>query len=382
MTALKAPRRQALKFGPDALNSATLPPHYYFDPAIFAAEREKIFLKTWQYAGLREDVPKPGDYFTAEIQDQKIFVTRGKDGRLRAFHNVCMHRGHILVEGKGSKAIFTCPFHAWSYDATGALKAAGNAENVQGFRLEDFGLAEIKVETLGPLVLVNLDPEAAAIGPQATGLAEHWRANVKYFDRLTLRHRQDYQVKCNWKLIADQNECYHCPAIHAGVTTVQGGPAAWITTEHAIWSTHLIRANDDVTQARLAALKAPHDPDKWQNEAFIWYLWPNLIFVTHQAPTNFKILHFLPTGVESSVETLYCFTLDPPTADDQANIERFATVVQGQDLEAMEKQQTGLHARGYQRGRLMVDKERSWRSEHSVHHFDKMVWEALNGPNY
>jgi choline monooxygenase len=372
----------ALKFRPDPDRSATLPASYYIDPAIYEREKEAIFFRTWQFVGFAFDLAQPGDYITADILDQKILVVRGKDKKLRAFYNVCMHRGHVLAAGKGNKAIFTCPFHAWSYDATGALKAAGNAENVKGFRLEEFGLAEIKVETLGPLVLVNLDPTAASLADQAKGLAEHWRANVKFFDRLRFRYRQDYQVKCNWKLIADQNECYHCPAIHAGVTTVQGGPAAWITTEHAIWSTHLIRANDEVTQSRLAALKAPHDPDTWQNEAFIWYLWPNLIFVTHQAPTNFKILHFLPTGVESSVETLYCFTLDPPTADDQANIERFATVVQGQDLDAMKKQQTGLHARGYKLGRLMVDKERSWRSEHSVHHFDKMVWEALNGPNY
>lgn len=123
--------------------SGTLPASYYYDPAIFEREREAIWFKTWQLVGYVHDLAKPGDYITADILDQKVFVVRDKSGELRAFYNVCMHRGHILAEGKGSKTIFTCPFHAWSYDTDGRLRAAGNAENVAGFKLEDFSLVPI-----------------------------------------------------------------------------------------------------------------------------------------------------------------------------------------------------------------------------------------------
>ncbi len=377
------PVAAALRFTPDPDTSATLPARYYFDRDIHRREAEEIFYKTWQFVGFTFDLEQPGDYITGEIFDQKVLVVRGKDGELKAFHNVCMHRGHILAEGKGNKTIFTCPFHAWSYDTNGALKAAGNAENVAGFRLEDFHLAEIRVDTLAMLVLVNLDPNAPPLAEWAPGMAEHWRANVKLFDHLKLVHEQPYDIAANWKLTVDQNECYHCPVIHGGVTTVEGGPEAWITSEYDYWSTHLIRANDEVTRARLAERKDPHDPETWQNEAYIWWLWPNLIFVTHQAPTNFKLLHVMPVDEAHTREVLYCFTLDdPPSRDDADNIDRFANVVNPQDIDPMEKQQLGLHARGYEMGRLMVDKERSWRSEHAVHHFNKLVWEALNGPNY
>ena len=373
----------ALRFTPDANTSATLPARYYFDPAILEREAETIFFKTWQFVGFTTDLQNPGDYITEDILDQKVFVVRGKDGELHAFYNVCMHRGHILVEGKGNKTIFTCPFHAWSYDTTGELKAAGNAENVAGFQLEDFHLSGIRVETLAMMVFVNLDPDAPSLASQTPGLVEHWRDNVKHFDDLKLTHTQHYDIAANWKLIVDQNECYHCPIIHSGVTTVEGGPEAWITSEYDYWSTHEIRANDEVTQTRIAERKDPHDPATWQNEAYIWWIWPNLIFVAHQAPANFKILRVLPTGVEQSHEVLHCFTLnDPPSEDDADNIDRFANVVNMQDIDPMEKQQAGLHSRGYEMGRLMVDKERSWRSEHSVHHFNKLVWESLNGPNY
>ena len=169
-------------------------------------------------------------------------------------------------KGRATKLIFTCPFHAWSYDTNGALKAAGNAENVAGFRLEDFHLAEIRVDTLAMLVLVNLDPNAPPLAEWAPGMAEHWRANVKLFDHLKLVHEQPYDIAANWKLTVDQNECYHCPVIHGGVTTVEGGPRPGSPREYDYWSTHLIRANDEVTRARLAERKNPHDPETWQTK--------------------------------------------------------------------------------------------------------------------
>ena len=110
------------RFHPVAEYSATLPSHYYCAPEIYQREKEEIFFKSWQYAGALEDLQKPGDYVTSRIFDQQILVLRAKDGDLRAFYNVCMHRGHILAEGKGNKTVITCPFHAWSYDTTGALK--------------------------------------------------------------------------------------------------------------------------------------------------------------------------------------------------------------------------------------------------------------------
>ena len=185
--------------------SGTLPASYYFDPEIFEREKEEIWFKTWQFVGYTTDLDEPGDYITADILDQRIFVIRGKDGALRAFYNVCMHRGHVLVEGKGNRSIITCPFHAWSYDALGNLKAAGNAENVAGFRHQDFGLSEVRVETLlGLLVFVNLDASATTLASQVDGLEDQVYETVQDFDQMIFARRDRFDVKANWKFIFDQ----------------------------------------------------------------------------------------------------------------------------------------------------------------------------------
>ena len=125
-----------------------------------------------------------------------------------------MHRGHILVEGTGNKLIITCPFHAWSYDSHGNLKAAGNAENVAGFKLEDFHLSEVQVEAFGPMVYVNLDPATPSLASQAGGLLERFRGVIPGFDELHFAQRTSFPVAANWKFILDGMECYHCPVIH------------------------------------------------------------------------------------------------------------------------------------------------------------------------
>ena len=205
---------QKSQFHPDPEQSATLPGYYYYDSDIYEREKQEIWFKTWQFVGYIYDLQSAGDYITADILDQKILVSRGKDGTLRAFYNVCMHRGHILAEGKGNKTIFTCPFHAWSYDTTGALKAAGNAENVAGFKLDDFSLSEIRVEQLGHMVFVNLSPEGPALNDICGDIVNEYRAAVPRYDGLYNQRRDRYDVKANWKLAFDQMECYHCPFLH------------------------------------------------------------------------------------------------------------------------------------------------------------------------
>ncbi len=382
MSSSAAPRTTN-RFHADPELSYTLPGRYYFDAGIYASEKEEIFFKSWQFAGYVHELREPGDYVTARIVDQPVFVVRAKDGALRAYYNACMHRGHILLEGSGNVRMITCPFHAWTYDLEGNLKAAGNSENVAGFDHGDFCLPEIGVEEFANMVFVNLDAGAPSLASQAGDLAEDFRTNVVNFDRLRFGRRDPYKLKCNWKFVMDQNECYHCPIIHPRVSSVQDGPDNWTTTEYALWSKHLIRANPTIRAEREQALREPIPADDLQLDMYIWFLWPNLVFVTQWGPANFRVMHCMPEGPELTIENVDTFVLnDPPSGDDIDAMNRFRDVVQPQDTLAMEQQQLGVHARGYWQGRLMVDKGRTWRSEHAVHHFDDMVWRALNGPDY
>jgi choline monooxygenase len=370
-----------LKFTREPERSATLPAHYYFDPAIYEREKIAIWFRTWQFVGYARDLAAPGSYITATLIDQKLVVVRAKDGRLRAFFNVCMHRGHTLVEGKGRRAILTCPFHAWSYDLDGNLKAAGNAENVAGFEFADFALAPVRVDTFLHMVFVNLDPDAAPIAATYPGLAEDIRRTIPGFDRLTLATSDPLPGKYNWKFFPDMNECYHCPVLHTIMGEQQGAylQQSWVSEEHRYWAKHIILGKKDIDRT-----ERPYD---FGSEAIadvnIWYMWPNLIFIAHQGSPNFKIQATWPTGPESSHQTLDVWCLnDPPDAADLGHIRNYRDRIMPEDISAMEKQQLGVHCRGYRQGRLMVDAERTWRSEHGTHHAQRLVWEALNGERY
>ena len=371
-------------FSGNGLRSATLPAYYYYDPDIFAAEKEQIWCKSWQYVGYLGDLAEPGDYITANILDQLIFVTRAAPGELRAFYNVCMHRGHTLVEGKGNKRIITCPFHAWSYDSHGNLKAAGNAENVAGFRHEDFHLSEIQVEAFGPMVYVNLDPSAPSLASQAGGLLERFRAVIPGFDDLHFAQRTTFPVEANWKFILDGMECYHCPVIHpqqmadsdASLTT------SWESREEEFWQEHRIIGNRDLIENQKD--KLPYDfGDAEIVDVYIWYLWPNMVFTAEQGPPNFMILHALSISPETCERhVINLCQHEKPTEHDRAQFDNYTEVVFPQDRAAIEGQALGVKSLGYTQGRLMVDAENSWRSEHGTHHFDDLVWRALNGDNY
>ena len=371
-------------FRREAELSGTLPSYYYWDPDIYRREVENIWFKTWQFVGHVSDLAEPGDYITEDVLDQKILVVHAKDGEIRAFYNVCMHRGHILAEGQGNKTIFTCPFHAWSYDTTGTLKAAGNAENVAGFRLEDFSLSEIRVEVLARMVFVNLDPNATPLAELVPGLEDDIFASVPDYERLILARLDIMDVGANWKSILDGLECYHCPIIHPQnkVGANEFIERRFVGQEYDYWQKHTSYGNRKVIETMRDKLPYDVGPATVM-DINVYYLWPNLVFVTHQGPSNFKVLRAIPDGPEHSYRKIYNYGLNnPPSEHDLKQMNQYRDVVWPQDVAAMEGQAAGLKSRGYRQGRLMVDAEHSWRSEHGTHHFDRLVWEALNGPSY
>ena len=132
-------------FRADPAESYTLPARFYHDPEIWAHEKEAIFYKTWNYAGHVSQVAEPGQFLTVRIHEQNIFVAHTRTGELRAFYNVCPHRGHELLSGTGKKNIITCPYHAWAFDFDGTLKSARNTEEVKGFKREEFSLRPVQV---------------------------------------------------------------------------------------------------------------------------------------------------------------------------------------------------------------------------------------------
>src|ERR1700686_2612561 len=167
----------------------TLPASVYTDPGVHAAEKENIFGCTWQVVGHFGQVANPGDYFTTEIIGEPLLIVRGSDAKLRGFYNVCRHRAGPPAEGCGSRKLFRCGYHGWTYGLDGALLSATEIEGVENFRAEEFALVPVRTEEWFNLVFVNLDPEARPLRESLGDLPKQAEkfpfAQMKLFERLT-----------------------------------------------------------------------------------------------------------------------------------------------------------------------------------------------------
>ena len=139
--------------------SRNAPPGMYSSPEFLALEQEHIFAKEWICAGRADALSKPGDYLTMEIADQPIFVVHDRNGDIRAWSNVCLHRMSLLLEGRGNKPVITCPYHAWSYGLDGQLRNAPYMDDSAAFDKKDYCLPSIRCELFDGWIYVTLNPD-------------------------------------------------------------------------------------------------------------------------------------------------------------------------------------------------------------------------------
>jgi len=186
---------------------------YYVDPAVYEAERQAVFRRTWQLLGPADRVAAPGRYLAVEMAGWKLFVLRGRDGVLRAFHNVCRHRGApLLPEGEGRCDVLRCPYHLWLYDQAGRLKKTPWFGEDPEFRTEDFSLVPVSLDTWRGLLFVAIEPETTLARQLGALPAEVEAMPIESFTAVA---EERFVIGCNWKLYTDNFvEGYHVPGIH------------------------------------------------------------------------------------------------------------------------------------------------------------------------
>ncbi len=197
-----------------SMQAMTLPGRYYTGGEIFRQEMERFFFKKWICAGRTEQVAKAGDYFLCEVGGESIIVTRDAAGGLRAFYNVCRHRGtRMCRESHGAFAgRIQCPYHAWTYGLDGKLMGAPHMEDA-GFRREEYPLHAVQVDSWDGHIFLNLSAQSQSLASQLGDLPQKFAAWK--MEELRLYKRIVYAVKANWKLIViNYNECMHCPVLH------------------------------------------------------------------------------------------------------------------------------------------------------------------------
>jgi choline monooxygenase len=193
----------------------TVPWSWYSDPAVLAAEHERVFGRFWQYAGHVGEVAEPGSFATTTVGPMPVALVRDRDGVLRAFLNVCRHRGALVCEGAGRRETLQCPYHAWTYGLDGTLLSAPRADREPGFTTDGLGLVPLRAETWGPFVFVNPDPDAGPLADHLGDLPSLLAADGVDVDALRFHNRAETEYDANWKVCVENYlECYHCSVAH------------------------------------------------------------------------------------------------------------------------------------------------------------------------
>lgn len=357
-----------------------LPGRAYHDPAILDFEAREWFFRDWMCVGRAEEAPEPGTYFLADFLGENVVVVRGRDGELRAFYNVCRHRGTPVVEEPCGKVVrFQCPYHAWIYDLDGTLIRAKHTEDLEDFSFEGYGLRPVRLEAWGGFVFLCFSDETPGLQAYMGDWYDHHASFGRDFSRLRRAARLTYDVAANWKIVAENySECYHCPAVHPllnkltpydlGEDFFPSGPwkGGWMpfTEGCETMSMDGLRHGRPLLYAR----------DETEARRIYYYiLWPNLIISVHP---DYVLTHQAwPDGPDRSkvLCDLYVDADALGTVDVQGAVD-FWDLTNRQDYHVVELQQQGTRSRSWVAGRYS-------NQEASVHAFDLMVMDryAMDG---
>lgn len=376
--------------------ASTLIPDAYCSPEFFALEREKVFATGWVAVGFVGDVDRHGACVVVEVAGRSVIVTRNREGRLRAFHNVCRHRATMLLDAEarevGHRGRIRCPYHSWTYDSDGAClgtplfegsdvppgeEAVFDTSGARGFDRADHGLLTVAVDTWGFLIFVNLGTDPA---PLATQLGDLPRRFADYgLDRWTPRRRRSYDVAANHKLIGENfMEYYHLPWVHPELNQVSRfsdhyrwqGPGMYT----GMCTTPVSRNTEAGGWDGLSPLSTLRDRDA-DSGRFVW-LFPSTALVV--LPNHAFVLLNRPVAADRTVETAVLLT-HPESPDDPAaeegidQLDRFWDLVNRQDLEIVERVQQGIGNPAYRGGRMC------FRFEEPLHRFQNMVIDRMVG---
>lgn len=323
-----------------------LPADAYIDPEVFDRERTSIFHRVWTCVGRDEMIPNAGDFFVEDLLGESLIIVRGHDGELSAFHNVCRHRGSVLCDGPGHvNKVFTCPYHAWSYDLEGQLVATPNVRESEGLIRAEYPLWRCRLGTWGGFIFVDV---SGAAPPLATWL-ENEPEEPRQFERFTMEHlrlgkKTTFEVAANWKIIVDNyNECLHCPSVHKELSALVPLFRRGEVEEDPGSSTVSLRPGaTSFTMSGTSSLPPlPGVTDEDINVFRGCYVFPNLMLNLTSDSVRYFILH-PRSASNTSVENGYLFAEDTVRAGtDISDVAEFGELIASQDWAVCERVQRG-----------------------------------------
>jgi choline monooxygenase len=307
-------------------------------------------------------VAEPGSFFASVAGHIPVVVTRAADGELRAFVNVCRHRGHVVAQGSGCRATLQCPYHAWTYELDGSLRKAPRSEREPDFDASGLSLLPVSVEAWGPFVFVNPDPEAAGLHDTLGELPRVVAGGGVDVDRLRFHSHVEWEQDVNWKVALENYlECYHCPVAHPGFSKViDVDPDSYRLSVEGLVSSQMGPLRESVYEA---GGELPHTQ--------YHFVWPNTTINISPGPLNLSIERWVPVDARTTVEVTDYFFGPDLTEERIQEIIEFDTQVAQEDVALVQEVQRGLDSRAVPQGRLMAE------SEQLVAAFQRRVFQTL-----
>ena len=338
--------------------SRALETRLYRDPEVLEREQLRIFARSWQFVGHVSQLREPGGYITASAGVEPVLVIRDDEGVLRAFRNVCRHRGSRLLSGSGEcgKAI-RCRYHGWTYKFDGRLIGVPEGRAIRGLDKSALGLFPARVEVLCGLVFVNLDVDATPLAEQIAGLPE--RLERYGLDRLRPKPEKLSSQPANWKIVVDNYlEGYHVPIAHPGLMRLLDYKNYDVEL-HDGWVWFDARLRDKPSGNRMERvyqrLVEPM-PGLTEEDRHVWhyvFIYPNTAIDLY--PDQVGIWRINPDGHLRSADLNV--TLLPERAGLRNRAIRYANrrvnaLVSDEDVDLVANQQAGLESRGFEAGPL------------------------------
>jgi phenylpropionate dioxygenase-like ring-hydroxylating dioxygenase large terminal subunit len=343
---------------PDPLDDMSLPGWLYHDPEFFEAEKKAFLRAAPQVVCHESEIREPGEWRSLEYLGESVIVIRGDDGEIRAFSNVCRHRGSRIVDGHGGCAkVLTCPYHAWSYSREGQLVGVPHRNEYPGLQTDKLGLVPLAVETWRGFLFVALEPGAPSVAemmaPYEHEVDPYRFEELRVLGRVTVRPRQ-----LNWKTLCDNySDGLHIPVGHPGLTRLFG------KSYRIEAKAHVDKMEGDLVDKTSAnpserayqqwLPKIDELPDSHQRKWLYFKLFPNIAFDIY--PDQVDFMQFLP--LSSTTTMLREISYAHPDKRREMKAVRYLNWrinrrVNAEDTQLITRVQAGIQSPSYKAGPL------------------------------
>ena len=351
-----------------------LPNWTYTSPEFLEIEKDELFRKTWQIACHVSDVPNIGDYYSFDLVGERALIVRGKDNQVRAFHNVCRHRGsRVVAAERGTcKSAIVCPFHGWSYNLDGTLRAVPQAKSLPKLDPVEHGLPPVDFEIWHGFVFVRFvrgdQPSVAhMMAPHEDVIGRYRIAETKPYGKMITQ-----KMPVNWKSVRDvDNEGYHVPVAHPALQDLYGNGYVDESVGFGITrSTGVFNDSRDrywsVRNYKKILAPMAHLPEANQKAWYYYGIFPNMVFMLY--PDMVGFYQEFPVAVDKTIQRFSYYALDDERRETKLSrylAERIDKLTGMEDTQLIAWCFEALQSSGY-KGLILSDLESGVRAYHDM----------------